>query len=167
MASIVGLSVRLLFVFSRRFARWNLPSLCSGLCVYAGRLFASHICARFLSLRQCTFSKFEYEVPGVGVLRAALFDKAASHDLVIRSPLLALIAQVPFIVYNVPDLDDAVREWSNPVRLAAALKGPRFRSAWTPFPVGLSTLSVDHTQGSCRCCCCCSCYCWCCCGDWH
>ncbi|CAM9905205.1 unnamed protein product [Scytosiphon promiscuus] len=36
------------------------------------------------------------------------------------------LSEVPFIVYNIPDLDKAVQEWSNPAKLAAALKGSRY-----------------------------------------
>ncbi|CAN0382436.1 unnamed protein product, partial [Scytosiphon promiscuus] len=40
--------------------------------------------------------------------------------------LAVLAAQVPFVVYNIPDLDKAVQEWSNPAKLAAALRGSRY-----------------------------------------
>lgn len=36
-------------------------------------------------------------------------------------------SQVPYIVYNVPALDEAVAEWSDPVKLSDALGGSYFR----------------------------------------
>lgn len=37
------------------------------------------------------------------------------------------LRQVPFIVYNVPELDRAVEEWSDPARLTAALGDRLYR----------------------------------------